>query len=540
VTPEQGRRETIESLALSLTSGVLLGLPFRYPSLWLLHYFALVPWALLVTRERAQRTWLIVFVGAYVFAVIVWTLVSSADTVVPYVVAVLFAPWYIPFGLLVRRVYLRLGVPLTILVPTAWVAVEWIRIQFWVGSVPLYSLGSTQFRHTALIQIADTTGLEGVSFLVAAASGTLADVWLNRRRGLSAWRWVSPLPVYAIVLLATLAYGRRRIDEASFVYGPRIALTQPNIKHYNNATNVTQWKRVFDKHVEFTRLEVPSRSADLIVWPENAIGRPITEDTVYVRRLQELVREKRAEFIVGGFSWADQKPFMHSSAYHLSATGALIGLYHKVYLIPWSERLAFDDWLPRIAPRVQRAHRRFLRRINGMMPVGIPGPEVVIFATETETKRYRFAVPICFEIAVGQFARDAVTGGAQFLLNITSEGNLGEPVYTHTWALATFRAVENRVGVVRDANTGISGFIDPNGRTQALLRGKETGALFLEPGTLIDRVTLDPERVGTYYTRHGEWLPHLCAAAIAGLFLLTFIPRRRESVSSADGRSSRP
>lgn len=516
---------------------MLLGLPFRYPSLWLLHYFALVPWALLATRVGTRRTWLIALVGAYVFAAIVWTLVSSANTVVPYIIALLFAPWYLPFALLVRRTYLRLGVPLTILVPTVWVAVEWIRIQFWVGSVPLYSLGSTQFRHTPLIQIADTTGLEGVSFLVAAASGVLADVWLNRGRGFSAWRRLWPMPAYAIVLLATLAYGRRRIDEASFVYGPRIALTQPNLRHYNNAT---QWKDAFDKHVEFTRLEVPPAVADLIVWPENSVGRPIADDTVSVRRLQQLVREKRAEFIIGGFSWADQKPFMHTSAYHLSATGALIGLYHKIYLIPWAERLAFDDWLPRIAPRVQHAHRLLLRRINGMMPVGIPGPEVVIFATETETKRYRFAVPICFEIAVGQFARDAARGGAQFLLNITSEGNLGEPVYTHTWALATFRAVENRVGVVRDANTGISGFIDPNGRTQRLLRGKETGALFLEPGTLIDRVTLDPARLNTFYTNHGDWLAHFCTAAVAGLFLLTFIPRRRERVSSAEGRSSQP
>lgn len=537
MTAKRGKRETIESLALSLTSGILLGLPFRYPGLWFLHYFALVPWALLVTRDRARRTWLILLAGAYVFAVIVWTLISSPTSVVPYLIAVFFAPWYIPFALLVRRPYLRFGVPLTILVPVAWVTVEWVRIQFWVGSVPLFALGSTQFRHTALIQIADTTGLEGVSFLVAAASGALADVWLNRRRGLSTWRWVWPLPAYAVLVLVTLAYGRRRIDEASFVYGPRIALTQPNLKHYRDTI---QWKRVFEEHVEFTRLEVPPDSADLIVWPENAIGQPITDYPVYIRQLQELVREKDAEFIVGGFSWTDQKPFMYSSAYHLSATGGLIGLYHKIYLIPWAERLAFEDWLPRIAPGVQRAHRRFLSRITGITPVGIRGPEVVIFATETENERFRFAVPICFEITSGQFARDAVRGGARFLLNITSEGDLGEPVYTHTWALATFRAVENRVGVVRDSNTGISGFIDPNGRTQTLLRGNKTGALFLEPGTLIDRVALDPNRVGTYYTQHGEWLPHLCAAATGGLFLLTFIPRRRESESSAEGRSSLP
>ncbi len=176
-----------------------------------------------------------------------------------------------------------------------------------------------------------------------------------------------------------------------------------------------------------------------------------------------------------------------------------------------------------------------------MIPVGIPGPEVVVFATETENERFHFAVPICFEITTARFARDAVANGAEFLLNITSESDLGEPLYTHTWAMATFRAVENRVGVVRNGNTGISGFIDPNGRTQSLLRGKKTGALFLEAGTLIDQVTLDRQRVGTFYTRHGDWLAYLCAGVAAGLVLLSVvIPRRRESSSSADGRSSRP
>lgn len=534
--PGRGGRETIESLALSLTSGILLGLPFSHPHLWLLHYIALVPWALMVTRRDASHTWLFLFPGAYVFGVIVWILVSSVNSPVPFFVAAFFAPWYLLFGPLVRRPHLRWRVPLTVLVPVAWVAVEWVRTQFSVGSVPLYPLGATQFRHTSLIQIADTTGMAGVSFFVAAASGVFADLWRARRRG--SWRWLWPVPAYAIAVLSLLAYGRRRIEEQSFVKGPRIALTQPNLKHYHDSV---RWKPVVDQHIEFTRLEVPAEGADLIVWPENAIGRPIADDTVYVRRLQELAREKRAEFIVGGYSWADQMPFVHSSAYHLSATGALVGLYHKMYLIPWAERLAFDDWLPRIAPSVQRAHRRFLYRMTRMIPVGIPGPEVVVFATETENGRFHFAVPICFEITNSRFARDAVTNGAQFLLNITSESDLGEPLYTHTWAMATFRAVENRVGVVRNGNTGISGFIDPNGRTQSLLRGKKTGALFLEAGTLIDQVTLDRQRVGTFYTRHGDWFAYLCAGVTGALFLASFFPpRTRESTSSADTRSSRP
>src|SRR5256884_9307753 len=113
----------------------------------------------------------------------------------------------------------------------------------------------------------------------------------------------------------------------------------------------------------------------------------------------------------------------------------------------------------------------------------------------------RFAVPICFEASRADFARRAAGHGADFLLNITSEGVFGAPVYTHMWALATLRAVENRVAIVRVGNNGISGFIEPSGRTQSVLRGKRTGRPFLEEGTLVDRVPVAEGGGGTFYTR---------------------------------------
>ncbi|MDQ3674128.1 MAG: hypothetical protein M3365_07120, partial [Gemmatimonadota bacterium] len=98
MTTGRGRREAIDSLALSLASGVLLGLPFSHPNLWLLHYIALVPWALMVTRREASHTWLFLLPGAYLFGVIVWILVSSVDSPVPFFVSAVFAPWYLLFA----------------------------------------------------------------------------------------------------------------------------------------------------------------------------------------------------------------------------------------------------------------------------------------------------------------------------------------------------------------------------------------------------------------------------------------------------------
>jgi apolipoprotein N-acyltransferase len=67
--------------------------------------------------------------------------------------------------------------------------------------------------------------------------------------------------------------------------------------------------------------------------------------------------------------------------------------------------------------------------------------------------------------------------------------------------MSVFRAAENRVAIVRAANTGISAFIDPFGRITARLRGVNQKELFME-GILSGAVTASAAR--TFYTQHGD------------------------------------
>lgn len=61
--------------------------------------------------------------------------------------------------------------------------------------------------------------------------------------------------------------------------------------------------------------------------------------------------------------------------------------------------------------------------------------------------------------------RKFYTSGGDFIVTITNDGWFGETSgpYQH-FSMAVFRAIENRKPVIRAANTGISGFIDSNGR----------------------------------------------------------------------------
>src|SRR2546426_630961 len=112
----------------------------------------------------------------------VWGPFSIFHKAIPFLLALIFVPLFLAFAVLLRRIYLRFRVPLTVLVPVVWVTTEWLRIPYSLGQVGLYSLGSSQYNQADLIQIADMTGIAGVSFVVAAANGALADLWVNRRQ----------------------------------------------------------------------------------------------------------------------------------------------------------------------------------------------------------------------------------------------------------------------------------------------------------------------------------------------------------------------
>jgi apolipoprotein N-acyltransferase len=122
-------------------------------------------------------------------------------------------------------------------------------------------------------------------------------------------------------------------------------------------------------------------------------------------------------------------------------------------------------------------------------------------------KKVKFSVLICFEDIFPEIARQFVKNGASFLVNITNDawfGNSCAP-YQHVQS-SVFRAVENRVNVVRAANTGLSCFIDQKGRIFAAVRSG--GKSIFVDGFKADNIVLT--RTRTFYTRYGEVFAYLC------------------------------
>jgi apolipoprotein N-acyltransferase len=101
---------------------------------------------------------------------------------------------------------------------------------------------------------------------------------------------------------------------------------------------------------------------------------------------------------------------------------------------------------------------------------------------------------------------------ATLLINITNDAWFGKTSgpYQH-FSMTVFRAVENRRALVRSANTGISGFIDPAGRVLA-------ATSLLEEAVVLRPVALLKEK--TVYTRIGDLFAQALFASMMLIILL--------------------
>ncbi len=194
--------------------------------------------------------------------------------------------------------------------------------------------------------------------------------------------------------------------------------------------------------------------------------------------------------------------------------------YDKTHLVPFGEAVPFRN--TRLAGMSLHWLYRWLNQLSPFSDGGKieyslwPGDEYTIFTLPTASGELRFGVPICYEDVMPEVVRQFVWAGGQrradFLLNISNDGwFLHSDELPQHLAICVFRAVENRVGIARAVNTGISGFIDPAGRVYGAVErdGRRVG-----PGVIgysVQPIKLDAR--DSVYGRSGDWFAGACLLA---------------------------
>ncbi|MGA1796419.1 MAG: apolipoprotein N-acyltransferase [bacterium] len=359
------------------------------------------------------------------------------------------------FSVLLRYALRRTRVPFSILAPTLWVALEWVRSYLLTG-FPWGLLGYSQARSAVFVQCADLAGVYGISFLIVFVNAALADII----------RWyVSPGPgeraqrrivreTLALGLVITIAagYGLFRLHTPVFpapgsgaTGGPlAVALIQGNIPQ-EMKRDVAQSYTILAEYGRMS-MALPDRPGRLVIWPEtacNATALPGEGTTFSV--VSGWAQRIGSPLLLGCPRYALDREGAFNSAFLLSPTGELTGFYDKMHLVPFGEYFPFQ----------------WVADALGGMGSFLRGNDVTVFPIQGRF----FSVIICFEAIFPDLCRRFVREGADFLVNLTNDAWFGDTAapYQH-FDMACMRAVENRVWLARAANTGISAIVDPWGR----------------------------------------------------------------------------
>lgn len=375
-----------------------------------------------------------------------------------------------------------------ILLPAGWVVLEWMRAHFLTG-FGWVSLAHSQYRNLPLIQIADTTGIFGISFLIVMVNFLGKELIVSLRNHSPAHfkKWLFSLFVPTFICLAVVfGYGGWRLS--SWQTSPskmKVAVIQANILQ-ERKWQFLQWPAIMEEYIALTK-KAAQNNPELIIWPETAFPGILWEDEAFLKKLKQLVAEIKIPLLFGSVVKDDD--MYYNSAFLLSEDGSVIERYDKIHLVPFGEYVPLRSLFP------------FLTNV---VPIGdfSAGTEFTVFPT-----RGQFSVLICFEDTVSGLSKEFVRRGAQLLINITNDAWFEDTKapFLHLQS-SVFRSIENRRTLIRAANTGVSAFIDPAGR---FLGGVEkNGKLTYVSGYASASVPLSNAR--SFYTRFGDLFVYFC------------------------------
>jgi apolipoprotein N-acyltransferase len=394
---------------------------------------------------------------------------------------------------------------LAFLLAAAWVTHEWFRGLIFSGW-SWNSLGSALHMQLALIQIAEFTGVAGLSFLVAFTNVIL----LTSARRFILEAQVRPMrPHYDLTLtmaaiVGVMGFGIHCLRIQRPYKTLNVALVQPNVpreqkftKEFAEAT-FNQFRRL-----SMPALETNSR-ADLVVWPESSMPGPVLQDELSYRFVMDFSASAKTDLLLGSID--QDETHAYNAALLVSDGGKHVQIYRKVHLVPFGEYVPGRHTIPLLA-----------RVVGDQVPDDFAfGKEYTVFNLTND--KAKVAPLICFEDTIGDLARQFVLAGANLLVNVTNDGwflrSAGSQQHV---ANAVFRCVETRLPMVRAANTGVTCFINQFGHiTQTLLDEKRSQ--FTE-GVLTGEVEVPIAGEHTFYVRHGEVFAEACLG-ITGVVLI--------------------
>jgi apolipoprotein N-acyltransferase len=525
-------RRSLKFLAIplsSIISGFLLYLSAPPANLSYVIWVSLVPVFVSMSFGGYFQAFFISLLTGAVFGGLIGSWFSDIPAI-PFIssamIVLYFALFFGVFGIFFRFVEKRTYFPKVVVAPCLWVSIEYLRSNLSFLALPWALLGHSLYDAIPIIQVSSITSVYGVSFLIVFFNAAVAEivVWIIRRR--TGTMIFKPSPVVAIYSLASAII----LVFAAYIWGINQiqAIEKSRSRDLLKATliqgNFTQEeiqdiklrKKIMDRYQELT-LQASGERPDIVIWPETSVPdrlgvKPETDNTI-----KEIAQEMGTPILLGSSLYAkiERKGRKlrkdRNTAFLIDSNGEIISSYHKIKLVPFWEYLPLEGrftWPKWLVPS------------HG---ITIPGDDYKVFSIP----KGRFGVVMCWENCFSDLFRQFVRNGAQFMVNLTNEAVFGRSVVpTQLLQMGVFRAVENRVALLRCANTGISAFIDHSGKIRTKVVDSNGNDVMVS-GILTVSV---PDSAGpTFYTRYGDVFAIACSIGSFLFLIFALLPLRIRS-----------
>ena len=425
------------------------------------------------------------------------------------------------FAFVVRRITIAYGPQALAAAPIVWVATELGR-NYPFGGFPWVLLGYSQVTVLPIAQVASVFGVYGVSMLVASVSTALAmSVPLNAKhaetakshtslrvlRPFRSWwatQFLNPPPYVwvGVMVLAVAIWGARRAASADLTRTGepiRIGLIQGNVT-LEERMDRTKLLAIFQSYLAMTRQAI-GEGAKFVIWPEAATPFRFEEDVFSAARIRAIARQASIPVLLGSDqverNSTGQAVKYYNSAFLVRPDGTTGGAYRKMHLVPFGEYVPAKRILFFAAPLVENVSDFSAGDTATILPVG----------------SHKVSTAICYEVVYPELVRQFVVAGSEMLTTITNDAWFGDTSapYQH-FEQASMRAIEEGRYLVRSANTGVSGAVDPYGRVLAQTPIFQRAVLLVEARFLT---------ASTFYARHGDVLAYASAVLSIAFLAMT-------------------
>jgi len=442
-------------------------------------------------------------------------------------------------GLYLRGTVKRGGLLRPLLFAMVWTVFEWGKSNGFLG-YPWGLLAYSWNTVSAATQIAESTGVYGLTFMLAFISASIGDILSSDThtlrsmlvsRNFSIARYILPrrpdgksgqflalgqLVIGFVLMAGIISYGLVALQKTRVARGNLEAvLVQQNIDSWegseaeNLSISIALARKAIADH---------GVSPDMVIFSETTLRRPWNGFQKFFSRtppdysLMDFIRDSGTWLFTGAPEILDYDTFeATNSVVLIDPQGIQRGSYAKMHPVPFAEAIPFWEY---------DGFRKFIQDVVGLESGWVMGNERVLFPVPSRSAgEVTFAAPICFEDAFAYLCRHFVNDGAEILVNLTNDSwSKTNSAEIQHFVAARFRSIELRRTLVRSTNGGVSAIVGPDGRIREILPLFESTSRYVEVPVYTD------ER--TPYLDYGDWFVMMLACIIGIVAIILFIDDR--------------